>query len=238
MRLLLVGGLLLFGTGHLVFGAVDWELEVTDGTDTAIINSSGTLSTTGSASGLALSPSAGVYTFLGTVGDYSVNVTTGEGSPVLSLGNLDLNSIDTAPGSSSGPLTIEWSENGITTVADSWTMAFGGTFDSGSGSTISNTAYESNSNTFFATTNTIGTIVPTFSGTSFSGNGSGSVSGVTAPYSLTEVVTLDGVGTTNYSGDASLASTPEPASVVLLISVVLGSVIALRRKVMSKASVK
>jgi PEP-CTERM motif len=234
---LLLAGVLVLGTGHLAFGAVDWELEVTDLTgDTAIINSSGTLVLAGSASGLAFTnATTGVYTFDGSVGGYLVNVTTGVGSPSLPLGALDLNSIDVAPGGSSGPLTIEWSENGITTLEDAWTMAFGGTLISGSGSTISNTAYQSNTNGFFATTNQIGTIVPTFTGASFSGTSDGSVSGVTAPYSLTEVVTLDGVGPTSYSGDASLTA-PEPASLVLLGSVLV-AVIAFRRKFMKKAVV-
>jgi hypothetical protein len=242
MKQILLTGLLVFGTGNLVFGAVDWELEIINGTNSATITSTGTLVTTGSVSGIgcvgsasATASSAGVYVFQGCVGDYSVNVTTGEGSPTLTLGSLDLDSIDTASGAS-GPLTIEWSENGITTPEGAWTMAFGGTFSSGAGSTISNSAYESNTNGFFAKTNTIGTIVPTFTGISFSGTTSGSVSGVTAPYSLTEVVTLDGVGPTQYSGDANLATAPEPASVVLLGSVVLAA-IALRRKVMKKVLV-
>jgi hypothetical protein len=59
------------------------------------------------------------------------------------------------------------------------------------------TAYQSNTNTFFATTKTIGTIGP-------QGTTSGAVPRVTAPYSLTEVISISGVGATSYSGDASL----------------------------------
>jgi hypothetical protein len=239
MRRLLVAGLLLFGTGHLVFGAVDWELELTNGTDTALINSSGALVLNYTClTCVALNPTPGVYTFIGSVGNYLVNVSTGSGSPLLPMGNLDLDSVDIAPGSSSGPLTIEWSEKGITTNDNSWTMGFGGTFVSGPGSTVSNSAYESNTNTFFAQSSPIGTITPTLGiGGSFSGGTGGSLSGVTAPYSLTEVVTLDGVGPAIYSGDASLTTAPEPASVVLLGSVVLMAVIAFRRKFMKKALV-
>jgi hypothetical protein len=242
MRGLLVPALLVCGTGHLVFGAVDWELEITDGTNSALINSSGTLVLTNSASGTAsANMSQGVYTFNGTVGNYGVNVSTGEGSPFLSIGSLDLNSADATSSSStvSGPLMIEWSENGITTIDNSWTMGFGGTFTSGLGSTVSYSAYESNSNGFFATTNTIGTITPTpGGGGSFSGSTGGAVPGVTTPASLTEIVTLNGGGSTNYSGDANLAPAPEPAGVALWGSVILATVVALRRRrVMKKALV-
>jgi hypothetical protein len=237
MRGLLLAGLLVFGTGHFAFGAVDWELELTDGTNSAIINSSGTLVLTGSASGIAVAnTSTGLYTFLGDVGNYVVNITTGEGSPLLSPGSLDLNSIDTS-GSTSGPLTIEWSENGLTTPDTAFAMAFGGTLTSGAGSSVSNSGYESNSNGFFALTNKIGTIGPysgsAAPGTPFSGTASGSAP-ASGTYSLTEVVTLNGVGSTNYSGDASLAPSPEPASVVLLGSVISATVIALRRRRITK----
>jgi hypothetical protein len=169
MRRLLLAGLLLFGTGHLAFGAVDWELEITDGTNTALINSSGTLVLTGSASGTAIVNSAtGVYTYDGSVGNYIVNVTTGEGSPTLPLGSLDLNSVDTS-GATSGPLTLLWSENGIVTASSSFVMQYGGTLSSGTGSSVSNSDYESNSNTFFTLTNKIGTVGP-FSPGPFAGS--------------------------------------------------------------------
>jgi hypothetical protein len=239
VRQLLMAGLLAFGAGSYAFGAVDWELELTDGTNTALINSSGTLVLTGSAAGTAIvNATTGVYTYDGSIGNYTVDVTTGAGSSSLPLGALDLNSIDIS-GPTSGPLTIEWSENGITSADTSWTMGFGGTFTTSTPYSLSNTAYESNTNSFFAQTNTIGTITPTLgTGGSFSGGTSGAVSGVTTPYSLTEVVTLDGTGSTTYSGDATLTPSPEPASVVLLGSVVSGVVIVLRRrKLMKKALV-
>jgi hypothetical protein len=234
MRRLLLAGLLLFGTGHFAFGAVDWELEISDGAgDSALINSSGTLVLTGSASGTAsANMSLGVYSYNGSVGNYVVNVTTGEGSPLLPLGSLDLNSVDTS-GPTSGPLTLQWSENGIVTTTSSFAMTFGGTLSSGSGSSVSNSDYQSNANTFFTQTDKIGTIGP-FGPGPFSGAASGGVSGLTTPYSLTEVVTLDGVGSTNYSGDAMLAATPEPASVLLLGGVISATVIALRRRRVTK----
>ena len=231
MRRLLLAGLLVFGTGHFAFGAGNWELELTDGTNTALINSSGTLVLTGSASGSA-SALPGVYSYIGSVGAYTVNVTTGIGSPVLPPGALDLNSIEVS-GSPTGPLTIEWSENGVTAPITTWDMAFGGTLSLGTLNSLTNTDYESNTNSFFAQTNTIGTITPTWTGTSFSGIATGTAP-ASGTYSLTDVITLNSSGLTAFSGDASLTPTPEPASVVLLGSVISATVIALRRRRITK----
>ena len=233
IKQLFVAGLLVAASGHLAFGALGLELELTDGTNTALINSSGTLVLTGSASGVAFVGS-GVYTFDGSVGNYNVNVSTGEGSPVLPLGYLDLNSVDTASSGASGPLKIWWSENGIATVYNGWLMQWGGTLSSGGGGSVSDTAYEDNTNAFFGTQNTIGTIGPQGPGVVGGTAGSG-IATVTAPYSLSELITINGASTTNYSGDASLSPVPEPASAVLFGGVLFAIATALRRKVIDKA---
>jgi hypothetical protein len=234
MKRFLVAGLLSCGLAHLAFGAVGYELELTDGTNTALINSAGTLVLTGSASGTASADLAlGVFSYNGSVGNYTVNVSTGEGSPLLPMGQLDLNSVDTAPGAS-GPLKIWWSENGLTTVFSGWGMSWGGTLSSGTGSNVSDTAYEDNTNAFFGTQHTIGVIGPQGPGV-VGGTLSGAIAGVTAPYSLSELISLNGVGATNYSGDASLTpGVPEPASVFLFGGVVLAVGTTLRRKLMHK----
>jgi hypothetical protein len=241
VRRLLTAGLLVFGTSHFAFGALGYELEITDGTNTALINSSGTLVPTGLVSGLGCGGSAtasggasGVFVFVGCVGNYSVNITTGLGGPAaVAPAILSVNSTDSAFGTS-GPLKIEWSENGITTTTSPYLMSFTGTFTSGGGSTISNTAYEDNGNGFFAQTQTIGTLTPTLGALgTFTATGSGSAPGETGPYSLTEVISVTGVGPTQLNGaQATLdpAPVPEPASVVLLGSVISATVIVLRRR--------
>jgi len=233
IKQLLVAGLLVSASGHLAFGALGLELELTDGTNTALINSSGTLVLTGGASGTAFD-SSGVDTFDGRVGNYNVNVSTGEGTPVLAIGSLDLNSVNTASGGASGPLQIWWSENGITTVYNGWLMQWGGTLSSGGGGSVSDTAYEDNTNAFFGTQNMIGTIGPQGPGVVGGTAGSG-VATVTAPYSLSELITINGAGTTNYSGDAALSPVPEPASAILFGGVMLAIATALRRKFIDRA---
>jgi len=229
MKQLIVAGILAFGLGHSAYAALGYELELTDGTNSALINSAGTLVLTGSASGTATANLAlGVFTFNGTVGNYVVNVSTGEGSPLEPIGALDLNSVNTS-GASAGPLKIEWSENGITATFPAWDMAWGGTLASGVGASVSNTAFQDNSNAFFGTMHPIGTIGP-FGPGAFSGATTGSVAGVTAPYSLSEVINLSGVGATNYSGDSSLTPVPEPSAVALLGAALLLCSSRLRRR--------
>jgi hypothetical protein len=234
MKRFLVAGLLSCGLAHLAFGD-GLELEITDGTNSALI-SSGTLVLTGSASATA-SPNLalGVFTLDADVGNYIVNVTIGEGSPLEPIGSLDLNAMDTS-GPVSGPLEIWWSENGIPTVLSGWTMTWGGTFSSGTGANVSATAYEDNTNSFFGTGVTIGTIGPQGPGV-VGGTVVASVPGVTSGYSLSELITLNGVGATNYSGDASLTGTtvPEPTNLFLVCGVFFAVGTTLRRKLMNKA---
>jgi len=233
MKQLLGTGLLAFGLGHLAFGAVGLELELTDGTNTALIDSGGALHLTGAASGTAtVNLAIGVFTFNGAVGNYSVNVSTGEGAPLLTQGSLDLNTLDTSS-AGGGPLKIWWSENGITATNTGWQMILGGTLSTGAGGNVSYTAYEDNTNAFFGTQNTIATLGPLGSGIA-AGITSGGVAVTLVPHSLSQLITLNGVGATNLSTDAAINPTPEPASVVLFGGVVLAIATAIRRKALNK----
>jgi hypothetical protein len=89
-----------------------------------------------------------------------------------------------------GPLKNECSDSGITTTFSSWEMAWGGSLASGVVGNFSNTAFQDNANTFFGTQRTFGTIGP-FGPSLFSGATTGSVAEVTAPYSLSEVITFE-----------------------------------------------
>jgi len=233
MRRFLVSGILTIGLAHLAFGALGYELEITDGTNFIIVSASG-LTTMGSVVPISFSnnTATGVFSYDGGVGNYVVNVSTGEGSPLLSLGSLDLNSVDTS-GVTSGPLKIWWSENGITATNTGWLMMWGGTLSTGAGGNVSDTAYEDNTNAFFGMQNTINTIGPQGPGV-VGGTAGGGVSVTLVPHSLSELITLNGVGATNYSGNASLTPVPEPATVVLFGGVVLAIATAIKRKVVKK----
>jgi hypothetical protein len=186
----------------------------------------------GCTGGTDLNGLANVVTFIGTVGDWLVNVST-----TLSNNNtnplLDLNSIDsylTASGGSS-PLTIEASQNGYTNGLTAVTTHVGGTISPGSGGSATYTAFGGNSDTLFDYSNQLGPVLGPFTTPSFSGDGTGGTLSVN-PYSLTLRAVLDyttaGFHTT--SADFAINGVPEPTSVSLMIGLVLVAAGALRRK--------
>jgi len=165
-------------------------------------------------------PTVGAITFIGAVGNYNINVSTGLASAVGGAGHLDLNSVDKAIAnnvSASGLLYIFLSEDNLTTPAGGWDMKFGGTLaDAGLGSTVKYDAFYDGTNVLTSTNQLIGTLGPFGTG-AFAGATFGAVS-VTTPYSLTQRITLNGVGEVIYSGNAELSPVPvpEPSSLLLL----------------------
>ncbi len=222
----------IFGLSQLAHATVDQELALTDGTNSVAINSSGTVFVlSGTATTVFSSGSGGTITWDGSLGNYHVNVSTGQGSPTLPPMTLDLNSADTASGLTSGGLAILFSENGNTATPPGWSLIFGGTLTSGSGSSVSLRAYGSTTDAFFGNTSSIASLGP-FGPGAFSGTAGGSGAGLTtSPYSLTEEIDLSGVGkNTRYSGDASLNPLPEPASLTMVGTGLIGLAGFLRRK--------
>jgi hypothetical protein len=250
-RMLLKGLMGILAVGMIPAAFADVELGLTDSGnfssgDYIIISSTGTVvASHGSVNLLGgSSDGSGEVSYNGKVGAYNVNVSTGQGSPDQPIATLDLDSVDTASKAPSGALDVFFSETSVAPAFDQFDLTFGGTLSSGKNATISNTAYESNTNAFFATTQTVGTLGPytvldtnpgNTSPIAFSGSLTGNLSGVAAPYSLTEEVSINGKGVTTYSGDSTLSPVPEPASVVLFGGVLLGCTGLLRRKFASNS---
>lgn len=173
--------------------------------------SNGTTTVTISDGGLNdLNPLAGAVTFIGPIGNYILNVSTGVTYPVLgtpSLPTLDLNSINVTSGGG-GNLSIAASQTGYTGGAGSFLLGIGGTTTG----TASAQAYLSSANNLFGTSTLLGSLGP-FSG-AFSGTTGGSVAS-TAPFSLTTIASIShpGPGATSFNVGLQL---PEPASLLLL----------------------
>lgn len=153
--------------------------------------------------GLDMNPNTGVITYIGSVGDWVVNVSTGGTKPIFGSASsplMDLNSIDYGIGT----LTITFTDSGFQNPANlpiGFLMTMGGT----SAGTVNYSAYVDAS--------PIGSI--SSANTPFAISTSGTVDPLSS-YSLTQtvVITQSTYGTSSF--DATLAPVPEPSTMMLL----------------------
>ena len=175
----------------------------------------------------------GVVTFVGSIGQWNIDVTTGTGSSVLGPGRLDLNSVNTASLGTNSTLTIMLTQTGMVNEFPGWRLSFGGTssgiasltYDAWAGNgSLTYTAPGGTSYTggAFALTSLIGTVGP-FTSSPFNGSAVGSVDLASlkvgnGTYSLTQRIQITGIAHTynTFRGDANLTPVPEPTSIVLL----------------------
>ncbi len=159
-----------------------------------------------------------VITFIGAVSNWSVNVSTGVNIGTSTQPHLDLNSINISNGGG-GTMQIMLTETGFTTPpAFSFLAAIGGT----ASNRIQYQTYWDAGNNAFATTTPL-----TNSGLMGPGafaNTRGGLGGGVGPFSVTQVVTITHLSGNNVSSsfDAEISTVPEPASMLLLGSGLLG----------------
>ncbi len=180
---------------------------------------------------------AGAVTYIGPVGAWTVNVSTGEAYPVLHINRLDLNSVDTVTSGPSLPLTITLSIGNLLLTGNQFEMHIGGTL---TGVTNANVTYSAQVNGVNAPGAAEGPFVVTDAAPgqhtiSFSEDKLASFVLPGSPYSLGQQVVIDlngAAGTVSF--DASLAQIPEPATLLLVGSALLGIGAFSRRRWMKR----
>ena len=193
-------------------------LQLTSGASTVVINDN---------QAGDLNSQSNMITFLGSVGVWGINVSTGAGSPPLSIGNMDISTLDTNTSTSASTLTISFTQTGLTEPVgfEGSQLSIGGTGDSGS--TVQYSAYWDPDNSAFGTTDLLGS-TSSLSGSSFSTTIFGSDYVFTGPYSMTEVITIsDDPATTSFN---AMLQIPEPASLSICGAGLLGLAWSLRKK--------
>lgn len=210
---------LLLAIVPLALGAPVPALQLTNGAVTVTITDQGAGD---------MNSVVGAVTFVGAVGVFTVNVTTGLDPDILGPAQLDLNSVDVA--GAGGTLDILFSTPDLVSPPPqpAFMMNIGGTI--GAGSSLLYAAYLDPANVLFGTTSLIGTLGPFGSGP-FSGTGTFAAPATPgAAYSLTQAVTITATGAATTSFDAELLPTPEPSTMLLTgIALLLGGALARRR---------
>jgi hypothetical protein len=156
-------------------------------------------------------PEAGAVTFIGSIGAWSVNVSTGivlgENGPYMDLSSINVSNLS----SGASNLTISFSETGFTANNGYWQAAIGGT----TAGSVQYRTYIDPLNRLFSQNTLLTSSGPQGVGAFANTQNSNTI--FNGPYSLTQVVTLThGAGRVTSSFDAELRRVPEPSALLLL----------------------
>ncbi len=177
----------------------------------------------------------GQITYIGAVGNWTSNITSGLGPPFEYLVPiLDISSFSATSAAGAGPLTILLSVSSLTTPAGLQALfnSIGGT-NTFAGTTITTQAWLNAGNTPFCASSTCGSVAVTpllsVTGRSYNGSASGSALFPNSPYALTLAVTIDSHGQVDTTSFDDELDVPEPTTLSLLGSGLLGFGLALRK---------
>jgi hypothetical protein len=164
-----------------------------------------------------LSPVVGMVTFIGSIGPWEVNVTTGTSKPIIgtpTVADLDLTSMNVTT-DTAGTLTIKLTDTGFSAAGLDSVLksSIGGT----TAGTVDFIQILDRGNNEFATgsgSDLVSVHLGPFSPGAFSGTGTAAAP-VSGPFSLTEVVVITqaGRGATSFNAESTVV--PVPAAVLL-----------------------
>jgi len=180
---------------------------------------------------------AGAITFIGSIGGFLLNVTTGLSVPVSGSADaphLDLHSVNVANVGGGGVLTITFSDSFTSPLAPyvaGFISAIGGTVTTGGGQayveleTYLATSPDNSQSLGEGYYGPFSGVVSPFGGTYVS-----SILPGTLPYSLTEIITVSLPGGASASFNADLQALPEPMSLLLVGTGLIGLGFLSRRR--------
>jgi hypothetical protein len=196
------------------------QLRISDGITTITITDGGVGDSQGA---------AGQVVWIGSLGNWNLNVHTGSTFPVigtLASPQMDI-TFNATSGGAGGTLTLSFSADGFGPTNSGTQAHIGGTI--AQGGSVSYATFGGTNNSNFSTVNQLTSQGP-FGPVAFSSDVSGGTINNAGPYSLTQRVTIThGAGTFQTTGDALLTTVPDSGMSVLLLGAGLTCLGALGR---------
>jgi len=238
-------GIAVFALASLpVLASNTEDLVLNDGLgNTVTVNQAGAVTGTGTYSVISASGSGGNITFVGTLGQFSFDLDSGQAYPGTTLPALmNTTTINTEASVGAGTLTVLFSQTGYTSLTSTLAESASDTYTANTpnGSTASFTGYDNAAGTLNSTSDLIGTVLSSTDSSnpvSQSDSATTNYANTVSSGSLTEVITLGfkSAGTIDTGFAISNVATPEPASIVVLGSILLALAALFSKKLARRA---